>query len=58
MTREIRVSPDGISVAIRNDLADDPEAWNAWGIMDSHHGGAWRPESRISDWIVIQPGTE
>ena len=54
MAREIRLSPDGISVAIRNDQASDPEAWNAWGIMNSHNGGAWLPESRISNWTTIQ----
>jgi len=54
MAREIRISPDGISVAIRNDHVTDPESWNAWGIMDSHNGGAWLPQSRISDWTIIQ----
>ena len=57
MAREVRLSPDGISVAIRNDQAADPEAWNAWGVMDSHSGGAWLPESRISNWETIQEGS-
>lgn len=58
MVREVRLSPDGVSVAIRNDQATDPEDWNAWGVMDAHHGGAWMPESRVSDWTVIQEGAE
>jgi len=50
--REIRVSPDGNSVAIRSD-ADDEEP-NAWGVMRALKGGCWVRSSQVAEWEVIR----
>lgn len=52
MTREIRLSPDGDSVAIRSDESD-PEARNAWGVMRATKGGYWTSTAQIADWPVV-----
>lgn len=49
--REIRVSPDGNSVAIRTDHPVDE--WNAWGVIDSKQGGEWVVDSRVADWTPM-----
>lgn len=54
--REIRVSPDGNSVAIRSDNADG--AWNGWGVMGIPNGGHWSAGSEIENWTVLQEGSE
>lgn len=53
MPREIRISPDGDSVAIRSDV-EDPEARNAWGVMRANKGGYWTATAQIADWTVLQ----
>ncbi len=57
MGREVRVSPDGNAVAIRSD-AVDPEAYNAWGVMHSQHGGHWASTSEITGWTPYVAGSE
>lgn len=52
--REIRVSPDGNSVAIRSDA--DGEATNAWGVMRAISGGCWVRSSQVAEWEVISHG--
>jgi hypothetical protein len=49
-SREVRVSPDGNSVAVRTDYPID--AWNAWGVMDANHGGHWSLDKDVADWTV------
>ena len=49
--REIRVSPDGNSVAVRSDAP--AEAWNAWGVMSALHGGHWSATSELADWTAV-----
>ena len=51
--REIRVSPDGNSVAIRSDA--DENHWNAWGVMSAQNGGHWSTTSELADWITVEP---
>lgn len=50
MAREIRVSPDGNSVAVRSDFPDD--AWNAWGVMNAINGGHWSATSELAGWAI------
>lgn len=50
--REIRVSPDGNSVAIRSDSG--PEDWNAWGVMSAINGGHWSSSSELQDWTPVE----
>lgn len=52
--REIRVSPDGNSVAIRSDA--DVDASNAWGVMRAVGGGCWMRSSQVAEWEVISHG--
>lgn len=52
--REIRVSPDGDSVAIRTNWPIDE--WNAWGVIHSKHGGEWVVNDRVADWIPMEAG--
>ena len=52
MAREIRLSPDGDSVAIRSDETD-PESTKAWGVMRALRGGYWCATSQLADWAVI-----
>lgn len=54
-TREVRVSPDGESVAVRSDWAED--AWNAWGCMNAVNGGYWAKTSQVADWNVVTETT-
>lgn len=49
--REIRVSPDGNSVAIRSDA--DETATNAWGVMRAVGGGYWARSTQVADWEVL-----
>lgn len=49
--REIRVSPDGDSVAIRSDYpADGPLAW---GVFNAINGGHWSPDSAVEEWVPL-----
>lgn len=52
MDREIRVSPDGNTIAIRSDIPDE-ESWNAWGCMNIPNGGHWASTSQVSDWGIV-----
>ena len=47
-TREIRVSPDGNSIAIRSDAADGE--WNAWLVAAIPGGAHWSDGSEIAQW--------
>lgn len=49
--REIRISPDGDSVAIRSDHPEN--AWNAWAVMNAINGGHWDRSERLADWSVV-----
>lgn len=51
MAREIRVSPDGNSVAVRSDFPADN--WNAWGVMNAINGGHWSSSNELADWTVV-----
>lgn len=51
MAREIKISPDGNSVAIRSDA--DPDAWNAYGVMSAIHGGHWSASSELTEWTTV-----
>lgn len=51
MDREVRISPDGMQVAIRSDSAED--AWNAWMVGHCLHGGYWAATSELADWSVV-----
>ena len=52
MEVEVRISPDGNSVAIRSENAED--AWNAWGVMDRRNGGHWAKTSQVTDdWVRV-----
>jgi hypothetical protein len=53
MPREIRISPDGDSVAIRTD-EQDPESIKAWGVMRALKGGYWARTAQLDDWTVLQ----
>lgn len=50
MPREIRISPDGDSVAIRSD--NDADSWNAWAVMNAVNGGYWAKNEQVADWTV------
>jgi hypothetical protein len=52
--REIRVSPDGNSVAVRSDAGVDD--WNAWGVMSAIHGGHWSSTSELAGWTPVAGG--
>jgi hypothetical protein len=52
MTREIRVSPDGDSVAIRTNAG--PEEWNAWIINHAVNGGFWAFPAHVEGWEVLR----
>lgn len=56
MVREIRVSPDGDSVAIRTDNADG--AWNGWAVMNAINGGHWASGNEVEDWVPLDVATE
>lgn len=49
---EIRIAPDGQSVAIRSEQPDETE-WNAWGVMHRRHGGAWATSSQVQTWVTL-----
>jgi hypothetical protein len=50
--REIRISQDGDSVAIRSDQpADSPLAY---GVFHAVHGGHWASSQDVDDWNVQQ----
>ena len=49
--REVRVSQDGESVAVRSDNAAD--AWNAWAVMNAINGGYWAKEDQVAEWGVV-----
>lgn len=48
---EVRISPDGDSVAIRSENAED--AWNAWAVMNRINGGHWSKSDQVADWNVV-----
>ena len=52
MDREIRLSPDGMAVAIRTD-EPDPESWGAWGVMHIKNSSHWCKTSHVADWNVV-----
>ncbi|SBS79294.1 hypothetical protein MHPYR_710021 [uncultured Mycobacterium sp.] len=54
--REIRVSPDGDTVAIRADAPED--ASNAWGCFSAVNGGHWSATKEVADWTPPQRETE
>ena len=51
--REIRVSPDGNSVAIRND--DDDNSPMAWISAKAGKGGVWLYTAQVEGWTVLVP---
>lgn len=48
---EIRKSPDGNAVAIRN--SDDDESSMAWISAKVGKGGVWLRTAQVADWEVI-----
>lgn len=49
---EVRISPDGESIAIRSENPAD--AWNAWGVIHRRHGGHWAKTEQVSDgWVRV-----
>jgi hypothetical protein len=50
---EMRVSPDGESIAIRGENAED--AYNAWAVMNRRHGGHWSASSEVANWLPLAP---
>ena len=46
--REVRVSPDGNSVAIRSDNAEG--SWNTYGVINAINGGHWADDTEVADW--------
>ena len=54
--REIRVSPDRNSVAIRSDNAED--GWNAWAVINATQGGHWAETTEVEDWPVLEVPAE
>lgn len=53
MDPEVRISPDGLSVAIHTENADD--AWNAWNVMHFRNGGHPAGEAEVKTWQTLQP---
>lgn len=59
--REVRISPDGNTVAIRSDSPE--EAWNAWFLGNAANltspgaGGHWDSGDNVIGWSVLQHGT-
>lgn len=51
MDREVRISPDGMMVAVRSNSAED--AWDAWGVMHCLYGGHWSATSELVGWSVV-----
>jgi len=51
LDREVRVSPDGLSVAIRGDNPAD--AFNAWMVGHAIHGGHWASTEELASWSVV-----
>lgn len=54
MAREIRVSPDGDSVAIRTDAG--AEEWNAWGVIHAKTGAFWGWAAHVEGWEILVEG--
>jgi hypothetical protein len=56
--REIRVSPDGDSVAIRSNATGNL----AWGVLSMEQTGArvkgsrWAGDDEVADWTVLTEG--
>lgn len=55
MAREIRMSPDGDSVAIRTDA--EPDSYKAWNVTHALDGSFWGFEMHVEGWEVIVEGT-
>lgn len=53
--REVRISTDGDSVAVRSDHAED--AWNAWAVMNCINGGYWAKAEQVSTWDIVSATT-
>lgn len=51
MDREVRISPDGMLVAIRSDAAEGD--WNAWMVGHCLHGGHWAATTELVGWSVV-----
>ena len=49
--RDIRVSPDGESVAIRSDK--DADGIEAYGVFNAVGGGFWIGAAYVEDWTVL-----
>jgi hypothetical protein len=48
---DVRISPDGQSVAIRSAYPED--AFNAYGVMHAQHGGHWAEAADVESWTVL-----
>ena len=55
MAREIRVSPDGDSVAIRTDA--EPDSYKTWNVTHAIDGSFWGFPLHVEGWAVIVEGT-
>jgi len=53
MSRKYLVSPDGNAIAVRSDQ-ENPEAWNAWGVMHAQNGGHWASTSQLVGWFYSE----
>lgn len=51
MDREVRISLDGMQVAIRSDAAEGE--WNAWMVGHCLHGGHWASSDELVGWSVV-----
>ena len=57
--REIRVSPDGLEVAIRSSAPENSSL--AWGVLSMVSAGArvkgarWSDNAGVADWTVMVP---
>lgn len=49
--REVRISPDGNSIAIRSDWPEDHD--NAFGVMNAINGGHWAKAEKLESWPVV-----
>ena len=49
--REVRISPDGDSIAIKSDNAEG--SWNEWACMNSINGGYWAKGNQVETWNIV-----
>lgn len=52
MARQVRISPDGNLIAIRNN--DGVEAWKQWAVMHANWGGQWNDDDYVADWTPLE----